>query len=206
MRRRAFLDPEGNLNIYQENTLKEYRDHIGTQFLYDGNEGEEYLTQIIYPNGEICLYQGSKGNERVYKKLKICPIALSLENKFHTYSFWGEPGQETFYKIDLCFGGEIYYNSKGEVSTFNLTPKQFNYLLQEMQYLETSFYSMSYHQSQYSNPPYPISIVDESKPEAIKKPISKKCSKSEFRPPKKRRIVGSVELEIYAEGDTVIIN
>lgn len=201
MRRRAFLDPEGNLNIYQDNTLKEYRDHIGTRFLYDGNEGEEYLTQIIYPNGEICLYQGSKGNERVYKKLKICPIALSLENKFHTYSFWGEPGQETFYKIDLCFGGEIYYNSKGEVSTFNLTPKQFNYLLQEMQYLETS-----YHQSQYSNPPYPISIVDESKPEPIKKPISKKGSKSEFRPPKKRRIVGSVELEIYAEGDTVIID
>ena len=43
-------------------------------------------------------------------------------------------------------------------------------------------------------------------PEAIKKPISKKGSKSEFGPPKKRRIAGSVEVEICADGDTIIID
>lgn len=206
MRRRGFLDPEGNLNIYQGNKLKEYRNHVGTRFLYDGNENQEHLTKIIYPNGEIKLYQGSKGNERMFKMFKICPIAISLENKFHTYSFWGEPGKETFYKIELCFGGEIYYNSKGVVSSFNFTPEQLNYFLQEINYLENSLHNMSYYLNKYSNPPYPISMVEESKPEAMKKTISEKDFGPKEHPPKKAKIVGSIEVEIYPDCDTIVID
>jgi hypothetical protein len=182
-------DEYGNLKIYLNNKLVEIKDTNGTQYLFKGNQGEEFLIKTILPNGEKIFYEGLAGQERIVKKLNLCKIGGRDENIFHTYHFWGEPKKETFYKLELCWGGEIYYDNKGNVSSFELTPKQLQMLLEEMKFLEINCFNMTnyIYQNSISIPPHPIEFIENLKP-------------------KNATIAGDIEIEIYNDKDTIYIN
>lgn len=210
MPRFATQDSIGNLRITIDNKLREYRHINGIISYYNGDSGKEYLTEIHFPNGEKVFYQGKYGQEKIVKKYILCSSVLikNCEKAFHTYHFRGNPGREHIYKIELVTGGEINFNDNNEVTSYNLTPKQFQFFLLENDYLIKKIFH--YESIIFPNyqpflplPPKPVIDNDDSEEEIVIKSPKRQSTRLESKRVKKNKVM---EEEVYIDNDTIFIS